>query len=270
MRLFSILASIFLVTNTNDIQPTINLAVNGDTILVDDGVYGAINLAYKNIEVKSINGPYYTILDGGNTTRTVYMQKSTLTEGEPVVSGFSIINGAATDGAGVYIKRGGILDNCFVMYNHATNFGGGVYEVKTDYGGVISNCIIAANTAQTGGGLYMYLGGDVYNTHVYMNTAFIADNIKLEAHNVYGGTINGLMEAIPSNWTTYVNFNMTATNLTFDFTTLIGRRYNIEQSTNLLNVGSVIYNQYGTGFLIHQNIEFNNNRSFYKIYCLKN
>ena len=49
------------------IQDAINAAVNGDTVLVDDGTYVEnIDFIGKAITVTSVNGAEATVIDGGN------------------------------------------------------------------------------------------------------------------------------------------------------------------------------------------------------------
>ncbi len=54
-------------TNITTIQGGINAAVNGDTVLVSDGIYpGGINFNGKLVLVKSANGPANCIIDGND------------------------------------------------------------------------------------------------------------------------------------------------------------------------------------------------------------
>ncbi len=51
------------------IQAAIDAAAEGDTILVDDGIYSPIQTADKDIAIRSVNGAQTTIIDGGKAER---------------------------------------------------------------------------------------------------------------------------------------------------------------------------------------------------------
>ena len=88
------------------IQDGINAAVNGDTVLVADGIYKGIgnkNLSFKgkNIIVTSVNGAESTIIDCENNGRGFHLSGGQ--DSSAVISGFTIINGAVdTYGGGIY------------------------------------------------------------------------------------------------------------------------------------------------------------------------
>ncbi|HBA85349.1 MAG TPA: hypothetical protein DCZ95_14780 [Verrucomicrobia bacterium] len=169
------------------IQDAIDLTRAGDTVWVNDGIYetggqvvnGLPNrLAITNpITVRSVNGPSNTIVRGagprGNSAvRCVYLHFDatlsgfTLTNGHTTVtnlwSGYAaggiyagvrsvisncIVTGCQADYAGgVY---NGIMIDCTIAGNLASNMGGGVYN------GVLTNCVIEGNRAESwGGGAY--------------------------------------------------------------------------------------------------------------------
>lgn len=172
------------------IQAAVDLAMDGDTVLVTNGVYdygervtpGYISLnrvvITNNILVQSVNGPAVTIIlgqDSQNTSavRGVYMSAGTL-------RGFTISNGFThTDGDVDYDNSGGganlcggtaTLSQCVLMGNSAQYHGGGAYYGTLEacvvrengagwYGGgtcssVADGCVILSNRAnQMGGGI---------------------------------------------------------------------------------------------------------------------
>ncbi len=79
------------------IQAGIDVAVDGDTVLVAPGTYKEnIDFKGKAITVKSEQGPYVTIIDANQNGRVV-----TFNHGEgpgSVLDGFTIQNGLRTDG----------------------------------------------------------------------------------------------------------------------------------------------------------------------------
>ena len=83
------------------IQDGINAAVDGDTVVVADGVYSgsgnfAISYNGKNIIVKSADGPENCIIDIQHTFRAFGFLNGE--SSDAVLDGFTIINGNATAG----------------------------------------------------------------------------------------------------------------------------------------------------------------------------
>src|SRR5439155_17454157 len=97
----------------------------------------------KPLSVRSINGPLFAMIDGGQSNRCVY-----LTNGASL-SGFTLTNGAAFVGGGVYCgSPTAVVSNCVVAGNLASgrefddpSVGGGAY------GGTLNNCILIENRA---------------------------------------------------------------------------------------------------------------------------
>ncbi len=148
------------------IQAAADLTVEGDIVLVTNGVYdsgGEITpgLAISNrvvitnsILVTSVNGPAHTIIAGagpgeGLPTRCVYLSAGLL-------SGFTLSNGSAMveealwedgHGGGAYMPNNrGTLSNCIICCNAAAYDGGGTYR------GTVLGCVISSNKAMRYGG----------------------------------------------------------------------------------------------------------------------
>ncbi|HEU5069510.1 MAG TPA: choice-of-anchor Q domain-containing protein [Verrucomicrobiae bacterium] len=133
-----------------NIQDAVDIASSGDEVLVNDGVYytaarfggSGTNCVVVNlpIVVVSVNGPEATRIDGQGSSRCVYLA------GGATLSGFTLTNGTAPSGGGVYCATtNSLIANCVFLGNTATNFGGGVYQ------GSLTNCLLAGNTSLTGG-----------------------------------------------------------------------------------------------------------------------
>ena len=155
------------VTAKKSIKTAVALAIDGDTVIVTNGVYGSgttvtpesggtlnnrVVITY-DITVRSVNGPDVTIIEGSGTNfygttsavRCVYMSKG-------ILSGFTLRGGATfTNGIGV----------------SGVNFGGGGVYVGLS-GTIVSNCVIQNCRADGGGGSH---GGDLYNCTLTGNTA---------------------------------------------------------------------------------------------------
>jgi hypothetical protein len=182
-------ADILVPSQQPTIQGAINVAVNGDTIIVAPGTYPEkIDLAGKQITVRSSDGAAVTILDGtgisdslvlcdsGETTNTV-IDGFTFQDGvgrlsagrrlggamyvlfaNPKVKNCIFRNNTANDGAALYIFTGNpVLINCLFVNNigiNPTPRGGGVY---CEFGNpLLTNCTLAANSASQGGGMYSW------------------------------------------------------------------------------------------------------------------
>lgn len=197
-------------TAKKTIQSAINESVDGETILVTNGVYtiggGCVSGTFlsnrviiaKAVTVVSVNGPTVTLIQGTGTdnygtvsaVRPVYMENGTL-------DGFTL-KGGATHNSNIYkIGAGGgvyagstipIVKNCIIQDNKALNGGG-------SFNGTLKNCIILANSASSGGGSFK---GTMNNCIISSNTATVA-----EGGGSYQGTLNNCI--ISSNSATVFN-----------------------------------------------------------------
>ena len=156
------------VTTDDALQAALVEAQDGETITVAPGTYGAIDVKGKRLKiVASDPNPENTVIDALGQGRAV-----TLTEGAEII-GFTIQNGIANKGAGVYQ---GTVRRCIIRQNTLTynGFGAGVCEVfaesclivdngsadvvRSNGGGAstsdLLNCTIVRNIADKGAGLY--------------------------------------------------------------------------------------------------------------------
>ena len=111
-----------------------------------------------------------TILDGGGVRRVLNQEQAFTSGTMPIWDGFTIQNGASGSGAGAYLNNYVTLNNCMIINNTATTYGGGVYINST--GGsahvTLNNCVIADNNASMGGGVCDRVGAD-YNSCRFNN-----------------------------------------------------------------------------------------------------
>lgn len=158
------------------IQEAIDLSDNNDMVIVAKGrYYENIRIDTNNIVLTSTdpNAPDVvakTIVDGNNTGSVVTF---TGVEGpEMVLSGFTITNGRANYGGGIYCLNNSrpVITNCTVSGNTATGYGGGIYCFN-DSNSIITNCIIAGNSADYGGGIACVLAGPVIGNCAIINNS---------------------------------------------------------------------------------------------------
>lgn len=108
------------------IQDAINVAVNGDIVLVAPGTYAEnINFLGKAIHVKSSQGAKVTVIDGGRAGSVV-----TFASGETskaVLSGFTLQNGAnSQEGGGIAVSSNPTITGNIIKNNTGCNGGGGI------------------------------------------------------------------------------------------------------------------------------------------------
>jgi hypothetical protein len=106
----------------------------------------------NSIRLESVNGPLVTIIDGDLSTNE--FGEATGTRGvlatNAVLSGFTVTNGLAANGAGVLCERTAVLTNCVIAGNGANlgyyaggSSGGGVA------GGTLFNCVLTRNRSES-------------------------------------------------------------------------------------------------------------------------
>ena len=178
----SLTKEIHVPTNYSTIQAAIDAAVPGDTILVADGTYTGVgnkdmDFHGKAITVQSENGPDNCIIDCGYDGRGFLFHSG---EGQgSVVSGFTITNGLADNGAGIvcWANSSPTITNCTIFNNLAWH-GGGILCTE-ESSPTITNCTISSNMAALGGGIHCYRGASpaIMNSIISKNTANLGGGI---------------------------------------------------------------------------------------------
>lgn len=151
---------------SHTIQPAINVAHNGDTVMVMVSTYNLTDqLVVTNGIVLRSSIDRDVILDGqDNDYRVLYISHT-----GAVVSGFTIKNGnnkVGDSGGGVFISTGKLV-NCWVVSNSTGQEAGGVL-IKGE--GEVANCQIDNNRGDMfGGGVCCRDGGLVTNCVIFNN-----------------------------------------------------------------------------------------------------
>ena len=118
-------------------------------------------------------GKNTTFLDGQGQRRVLLLDEPLTAASTAIWDGFTIQNGNAGSGAGVYLNNYVTLTNCNIYNNEASMYGGGIYINST--GGTahvtLQNCRIMDNNASMGGGLCDRVGADYTNCRISNNTA---------------------------------------------------------------------------------------------------
>ncbi len=141
------------------IQEAIDAALDGDMVLVADGVYrgdGNKNMDYlgKAIHVGSENGPILCTIDlEGDGFGFRFENGET---GTSILSGFTIRNGFSPSGAGIQVSGASpLIDRCIIVGNIYSASGGGIM-CRFEAAPTITDCVIAANTSCSGGGIAFF------------------------------------------------------------------------------------------------------------------
>ncbi len=170
--------AIFVPEDFLTIRSALEAAKDGNMILVAPGTYtGQIDFMGKAVTLKSREGPAVTTIDGGGKSVTVTIKSG---EGaDTVLDGFTITNGSAWDGGGIYCKETSpLIINNIVTGNRSIHFGAGIFI--NDGSPVVSNNIIKENRAGgTGGGIFC----------AYSTALFSGNTISSNITNRDGGGI---------------------------------------------------------------------------------
>lgn len=145
------------------IQEAIDAAGYRETVVVAPGVYHErIDFNGKAVTVKGIYGNGITLLDGDSALEPVVTFSSG--EGpESILDGFTIANGSAIRGAGIFCSGSSpTIINNRVTCNAATEGGGGIYSEAGSP--LVNSNIIVCNEAYRGAGLWCHDGSSIVLT----------------------------------------------------------------------------------------------------------
>jgi hypothetical protein len=148
-------------------QPTIQHAIvaaqDGDTVLVAPGTYyEMINFHGKGITVQSEQGPLVTIIDGHQKLGPLV----TFNFGEggtSILSGFTVRNGIASFGGGIFIQRASpVIKNNIIVHNEAV-VGAGILMDRSgaviEENEIVNNRFSATGFDQSGAGILIVGSG---------------------------------------------------------------------------------------------------------------
>jgi hypothetical protein len=189
-------------TAKQTIQAAVDLATDGDTVLVTNGVYSTGGMVAppfhepyndgsivtseltnrvcitKAITVRSVNGAEVTVIQGAGesgslaTARCAYLFPGAVMEGFTLTGGYTMQydGGGYSDwmGGGAFLLTNAVLNDCVLIENFAWSDGGGAF---CSYGGTLNNCLLIRNTALSGGGAAMGPGGVLNNCLLSDNTS---------------------------------------------------------------------------------------------------
>lgn len=159
------------------IQKAMDMADNGDTILVSPGLYKEnINFYGKNITVASFflttgDTAYITqtVLDGNSSGSVVTFQNTKSLY--PVLCGFTVTNGYGNFGGGISIFGSSPTLNHVLIKGNSAVYGGGIYCIYSSLN--LSNSVISGNSCSIeGGAIYLENASSIlFNIEISGNTS---------------------------------------------------------------------------------------------------
>lgn len=163
--------------------------------------YEGIDFHGAAVEVSSVDGPWVTILNGSGAGPVVSFQ--TGESAESVLRGFTVTNGVAVHGGGVFIDGASpVLVENIISYNMTMDggSGGGIYINNSE--AIVQDNIITANTAGPGGG---DVGGGVAirNSSPTLQGNVITDNLAGNGAGIWASENEYLLlldNLLLSNW----------------------------------------------------------------------
>jgi len=174
------------------IQAAIDSSVDGDIISVKSGIYYEnVVIRAKRVQLKSLNGPAETIIDGRQQGPVIYI----VSGGSSVIDGFTIRNGSES-GINIHYETPGsstdsAINNCIITNNSSSYWGGGIktYCVPNPPSFItvnLTNSVISGNTAAGAGGGIHSLGYGSFN----ISNTTIAGNRSIDGGGVVAGYLS--------------------------------------------------------------------------------
>ncbi len=154
--------------DTSDTEGAFSISANNRIYGGFEGIEGPdFDLALRDFDKNP------TILDGQNARRVLMMNEPFTSGSLAIWDGFTIQHGNIGSGAGVYLNNYVTLNNCTIIDNTSTMYGGGIYINST--GGTahvtLHNCVIMDNSASMGGGVCDRVGAEYTNCRISNNVA---------------------------------------------------------------------------------------------------
>jgi len=187
----SVVAGIIQVPKDHiTIQAGIDAAVDGDTVLVADGLYmgvGNVNLDFKgkSITVKSASGADKCMIDCQKVNQTrgfIFRHQETK---DAIVSGFTIKNGNFKEGngGGIHCSDASPTIISCILTENVAEAGGGIFCDNAFT--IIIDCLITKNQAKGGGGIQFHRGSPtITGCRISENTAGTGGGVFLTKSSV--------------------------------------------------------------------------------------
>ena len=137
-----------------------------------------------------------TVLDGDHIIRVISQVDDFADTSAVVVDGFTIQNGMAANGGGVFLKKNTTISNCILKNNGADTVGLAIYAKNAK----IKNCIICNNSSNE-------VPWTVYLLQSEMDSCVVKDNAVISGSALYGELSTISNSVIDSNKNIYWDVN---------------------------------------------------------------
>jgi hypothetical protein len=249
------------------IQQGLNAAQSGDTVLVATGTYPEnISWPYTDgILLTSEMGADSTIIDGNGAGRVIDFPGTSFSRNTKI-TGFTIQNGAAEKGAGIFLEGSPYLHHNIISRNIAQGtstwvYGGGIF-CEGDGSPLIEYNYIQGNVTT---GEYWNYGAGIYID--WQNSAIVRANI-IDGDSCIGGYYNyGAGIYCDGESTPEISHNIIQGNVSYLGDRGHGAGIYVDDDCNAYILSNLIYNNtaqsgswnYGAGILINNDASIINN-----------
>lgn len=222
------------------IQAGIDSAAASDTVLVAPGVFaGCLNLSARpGLCLRSESGAQETIIEGGQSGSVVTMASG-------AVTGFTIRNGLAGGGGGIYVMpsgtvllRANIIEQNIAGIDFDSGLGGGVF-VGPGFGTVlIDSNILRDNIAGSdGGGIFVYAR---ISTTDISNNLIVANRSKNLGGGIAAGDASVVGNLIGGNYSDYNGAGVSVVGGVLRNNTILGNTVGLPSGAANTGSGSLI------------------------------
>lgn len=177
------------------IQAAINLAFDGDTILLGDGTYtGAgnrgMNLGGRDLVITSRNGPAVTVIDLEGAERGFLMDN---VGPAAVLSDITIKNGRQHQGACIKMSGASPTISGMILIDNAASMDGGAVYCDGGSSPAITNCVLVGNSAASGGGVYSNASSPVIENCTIVESRATSGGAGIHTRNSGGRVTNTIV-----------------------------------------------------------------------------
>lgn len=255
-------------TSTKEIWVAAGTYVERVTMREGINVYGGFSaegnpkneLDGVNRDISNTLNDFKTTIDGNRGGR-VLNQPGTFYNTETTWEGFIIQNGrmsgyyASSNGAGVYLRKGGKLKNCLIQnnsYSMQTNnsnqdLGGGGLYIQ---GGTVDGCIIRENTATANGYTHLAGAGVFMNGGTLINSIIVENSATNYYNNILGAGLYLKSQSFLYNCTIAYNHGTSGGNNPVAggvWDAVDSRQYNGSYAYNSYFYNCILWGNYGVG-----------------------